>query len=92
MRPSWVSFGQSNVNFPIGEVIGKHKNTSVRTSGKFQTLDEIRNMDIPTAKGVIKLSEIAVVKDTIETITSASRFNGKTPYRSISRSVPTQTW
>ena len=69
-------FGQSNVNFPIGEVIGKHKNTSVRTSGKFQTLDEIRNMDIPTAKGVIKLSEIAVVKDTIETITSASRFNG----------------
>ncbi len=69
-------FGQSNINFPIGEVIGKHKNTSVRTSGKFQTLDEIRNMDIPTAKGVIKLSEIAVVKDTIETITSASRFNG----------------
>ena len=70
-------FGQSNINFPIGEVIGKHKNTSVRTSGKFRTLDEIRNMDIPTAKGVIKLSEIAVVKDTIETITSASRFNGQ---------------
>lgn len=70
-------FGQSNINFPIGEVIGKHKNTSVRTSGKFQTLDEIRNMDIPTAKGVIKLSEIAIVKDTIETITSASRFNGQ---------------
>ena len=69
-------FGQSNVNYPVGEVIGKHKNTSVRTSGKFQSLDEIRNMDIPTAKGVIKLSEIAVVKDTIETITSASRFNG----------------
>ncbi len=69
-------FGQSNINYPVGEVIGKHKNTSVRTSGKFQSLDEIRNMDIPTAKGVIKLSEIAVVKDTIETITSASRFNG----------------
>jgi HAE1 family hydrophobic/amphiphilic exporter-1 len=69
-------FGQSNINYPVGEVIGKHKNTSVRTAGKFQNLDEIRNMDIPTAKGVIKLSEIAVVKDTIETVTSASRFNG----------------
>ena len=69
-------FGQSNINYPVGEVIGKHKNTSVRTSGKFKDLDEIRNMDIPTARGVIKLSEIAVVKDTIETITSASRFNG----------------
>ena len=70
-------FGQSNINYPVGEVIGKHKNTSVRTSGKFKNLDEIRDMDIPTAKGVIKLSEIAVVKDTVETVTSMSRFNGQ---------------
>lgn len=69
-------YGATNVNNPVGEVIGKHKNTSVRTAGKFQSLDEMRNLDIPTSKGVIKLSEIAKVKDTIETITSASRFNG----------------
>lgn len=69
-------FGQANVNNPVGEVIGKHKNTTVRTAGKFTNLDEMRNLDIPTAKGVIKLSEIADVKDTVETITSASRFNG----------------
>ena len=69
-------YGQSNVNLPVGEVIGKHKNTTVRTAGKFTSLDEMRNMDIPTATGVVKLSEIAVVKDTIETITSTSRFNG----------------
>ena len=69
-------FGQANVNNPVGEVIGKHKNTTVRTAGKFTSLDEMRDMDIPTAKGVIKLSEIANVKDTVETITSASRFNG----------------
>lgn len=69
-------FGQANVNNPVGEVIGKHKNTTVRTAGKFTSLDEMRDMDIPTAKGVIKLSEIAEVKDTVETITSASRFNG----------------
>ena len=69
-------YGQSNLNYPVGEVIGKHKNTSVRTAGKFQNLDEMRNMDVPTANGVIKLSEIAKVKDTIETVTSISRFNG----------------
>ena len=69
-------FSQANVNLPVGEVIGKHKNTSVRTAGKFQSLDEMRNMDIPTKTGVIKLSEIADVKDTVEKITSASRFNG----------------
>ena len=69
-------FGQANVNNPVGEVIGKHKNTTVRTAGKFTSLDEMRDMDIPTQTGVIKLSEIAEVKDTVETITSASRFNG----------------
>ncbi|MCF0216003.1 MAG: efflux RND transporter permease subunit [Fibrobacteraceae bacterium] len=66
----------SNVNNPVGEVKGKHKNTSVRTAGKFQTLDEIRDMDLPTAKGVIKLSEVARVVDTIETVSSMSRYNG----------------
>ena len=69
-------FGQANVNLPVGEVVGKHKNTSVRTAGKFQSLDEMRDMDIPTKNGVIKLSEIADVKDTVEKISSASRFNG----------------
>ena len=69
-------YGMSNVNLPVGEVIGKHKNTSVRTAGKFRNLDEMRDMEIPTATGVVKLSEIAVVKDTIEPITSTSRFNG----------------
>lgn len=69
-------FGQANVNNPIGEVIGKHKNTTVRTAGKFTSLDEMRDLDIPTQTGVIKLSEIADVKDTVESITSASRFNG----------------
>ncbi len=69
-------YGVSNVNNPVGEVIGKHKNTSVRTAGKFKTLDEMRDMEIPTANGVIKLGEVARVNDTVKTITSASRFNG----------------
>ena len=70
-------YGATNVNNPVGEVIGKHKNTTVRTDGKFKTLDEMRILDMPTSMGVIKLSEIAEIKDTVETITSASRFNGQ---------------
>ncbi len=69
-------FQASNLNYPVGEVIGSHKNTSVRTAGKFENLDQMRDMDIPTSKGVIKLSEVALVKDTVKTITSASRYNG----------------
>ena len=70
-------YKSSNVNNPVGEVIGKHKNTAVRTAGKFESLQEIQNMDIPTGKGVIKLSEIARVNDTVATVTSMSRFNGQ---------------
>ena len=70
-------YGASNINNPVGEVRGKRLNTTVRTAGKFTTLDEIRNLDIPTKTGVIKLGEVAEVRDTVKTITSASRFSGR---------------
>ena len=70
-------YGVGNINNPVGEVRGKYKNTTVRTAGKFRSLDEIRNLDIPTSTGVIKLGEVADVKDTVKTVTSASRFSGE---------------
>ena len=70
------TFKASNINYPVGEVRGARKNTMVRTAGKFENLDQMRDMDIPTATGVVKLGEIAKVKDTVKTITSASRYNG----------------
>ena len=69
-------FKASNINYPVGQVRGTRKNTVVRTAGKFESLEQMRDMDIPTGTGVIKLGEIAKVKDTIKTITSASRYNG----------------
>src|SRR5574344_13843 len=65
-----------NINYPVGDMRGKRKNTASRTTGKFKSLDEIRNMEIPTSHGVIRLSEIADVKDTTEDVTSVSRYNG----------------
>ena len=41
-------FQASNINYPVGEVRGSRKNTSVRTAGKFENLDQMRDMDIPT--------------------------------------------
>ncbi len=68
----------ANVNFPAGDIRGIRKNTGSRTKGKFESIDEIRKMEIPTATGVVRLSEIANVKDTIADITSVSRYNGET--------------
>ncbi len=70
-------YGASNLNNPVGDLRGAKKNTSVRTAGKFTSLDELRNLDIPTATGIIKLGEVANVKDTIKAITSVSRFNSE---------------
>jgi hydrophobic/amphiphilic exporter-1 (mainly G- bacteria), HAE1 family len=67
----------ANLNYPAGDIRGIRKNTSSRTKGKFTSLDEIRQMEIPTSNGVIRLSDIADVKDTIEDITSYSRYNGE---------------
>ncbi|MCF0221271.1 MAG: efflux RND transporter permease subunit [Fibrobacter sp.] len=67
-------FQASNINYPVGEVRGNHKNTSVRTSGKFTSLQDIADMDVPGISA--KLGEIAAVKDTVEKIKSASRYNG----------------
>lgn len=66
----------SNMNNPGGEIKGTNKNTSVRVAAKYATLDDIRNMEIPTAQGMIRLGDVAVVKDTVEEVSSASRFNG----------------
>lgn len=66
----------SNLNYPGGEVKGKNKNTNVRVSAKYADLEDLRNMEIPTAQGMIRLSDVAAIKDTIEEISSASRFNG----------------
>lgn len=67
----------ANLNYPGGEIDGKHKNTTVRLSSKFTSIDDIMNLEIPTSSGIIHLNEIATVKDTTEEATSASRFNGK---------------
>lgn len=67
----------ANLNYPGGEIDGKRKNTTVRLSSKFTSIDDIMNLEIPTSTGIIHLNEIATVKDTTEEATSASRFNGK---------------
>lgn len=78
----------ANLNYPFGSLDGKTKNTTVRTSSKFTSMDEIRNTEIPTSTGVVRLSEVATIKDTIEEVSSYARFNGT---NSIGLSVKKRT-
>lgn len=66
----------SNLDFPTGNVKSRDTQTTLRLSGKFTTLDELRNMPLTTPKGVqIKLSDIADVQDGIKDIEKISRIN-----------------
>ncbi len=54
-----------NINFPAGTVTSNTREFSVRLSGKFQNLDQLRNMVIAsTSQGVVHLNDVADVKDT----------------------------
>ncbi len=68
-----------NLDFPTGQVDEKEKNYIVRVAGKFDNLDQIRNIiiaSLPT--GTIRLSDVADVIDTYKEDYSISRLAGQT--------------
>ena len=58
------ALASDNIDFPAGTVTGKTHEYTVRLSGKFQSLEQLRNMVIAsTPEGVVHLGDIADVKD-----------------------------
>lgn len=55
--------GAQNVDLPSGNFTINDMEYSVRTNGRFGSLDEIRNLQIPTAFGNKKLSQLAKIID-----------------------------
>ncbi len=66
----------SNLDFPTGNVKTRDNQTTLRLSGKFASLEELRNLPISTPKGVaIRLSDIADVQDGIKDVEKISRID-----------------
>jgi len=55
--------GSQNIDLPSGNFRIADQEYSVRTQGRFTNLDELRNLQIPTAFGNKKLSQIANISD-----------------------------
>ncbi|MCX8093073.1 MAG: efflux RND transporter permease subunit [Candidatus Goldbacteria bacterium] len=52
-----------NLNYPVGEIKGDEKITTVRIVGEFETVDDIKNMPITTLTGkIVSLKDIAKVE------------------------------
>ncbi len=69
----------SNLDFPTGSLRGMETSTIVRLSGKFDRIDEIKNLVIitlPTGRQ-IRLTDVAEVTDAIKDPTRLARVNGE---------------
>jgi hydrophobic/amphiphilic exporter-1 (mainly G- bacteria), HAE1 family len=68
----------SNLDFPTGRVKNADKQTIVRLSGKFSTLEDIRNLVVATDMqgNPILLTDVAEVQDSKKEISSINRVNG----------------
>lgn len=67
-----------NLNLPGGTVQLGNLELMVRTTGEFQRLEQIANLNIPSARGaVVKLKDVATVSFTYDEVKSYVLFNGR---------------
>jgi HAE1 family hydrophobic/amphiphilic exporter-1 len=69
----------SNVDFPTGKVNDDNTKIIVRLSGKFENLEQIRDLVVGASKdgSVIKVSDVATVVDGSRKATRLARINGQ---------------
>ncbi len=71
--------GASNLDFPTGAVKGAETQSIVRISGKFASIDDMRNLIISRSAGggEVRLGDVAEIEDGLEEYSTLSRLNGK---------------
>lgn len=77
-----------NLNLSGGSVSRGNTDLLVRVTGKFESIEEIKNILIPTETGNVFLEDIADITDTYKEVTSLSRLNGE---NSIGVTIQKQT-
>lgn len=70
---------RSGLDLPAGKVQSLSESNSVRLAGKYQTLEDIRNVQLvmPLPGSPVYIRDVAEVTDGIKETTSISRYNGK---------------
>lgn len=68
----------SNIDFPTGKVKNDERQILVRLEGKYQSIDDIKNVVLKVVDngGVIKVKDVADVYDTQKEIVTINRANG----------------
>lgn len=73
-----AAIAQENSNVPGGSVVGNGKNLSIRSIGKFDELDDLKEVPITLPTGqTIMLRDVATVIDGRSEVDSYARLNGE---------------
>ncbi|MDR2610052.1 MAG: efflux RND transporter permease subunit, partial [Clostridiales Family XIII bacterium] len=68
----------NNISLPSGAVTKGSKDMVVRTTGDFTSIDDIKNVGLPLAtREIVRLGDIADIKEAEKEQTSIGRVNGK---------------
>lgn len=68
----------ANMDFPTGNIQTQDNQTTIRLSGKLLSLQELRDLPVPTANGgMVRLSDIAYVVDGTKDVDKISRIDQK---------------
>ena len=73
------AINRSGIDIPAGKVLTGKENNSVRLTGKFVNIDDIKNVQVamPVPGSPVYVKDVATVIDGVKEIKSVSRFNGK---------------
>src|SRR5690606_29814659 len=68
----------SNLDFPTGSLRTEQRDILVRLSGKYATVDELRNLIVSDKNGVqVRLGDVAEIQDTQKDVEKISRVDRK---------------
>lgn len=70
------ALAKDNLNVPAGKIKKGTDESIVRVVGEYVNVNEIEDVDIPTPMGLIKVKDIATVKDGYKDIANYARLNG----------------
>jgi len=73
------AINRAGIDLPAGKVQTDTENNAVRLVGKFNTINDIKNVQVamPMPGSPVYVKDIAVVRDGVKEQSSVSRFNGK---------------
>ncbi|WP_216828282.1 efflux RND transporter permease subunit [Alkalihalobacterium elongatum] len=66
-----------NLNLPGGQLQDFNLNLPIRITGQFTSIYDIKTLPIPTSEGILPLSDIADIVETLKPTTQASYLNGQ---------------